>query len=303
MLRNEDSEFSSPPASRTFWIRRLVPNWLLNIPFVIFHLLLLSLIWVQPTTTSLIICFVLYVVRMFGITAGYHRYFSHKAYKTSRGFQFVLAWIGACSLQKGPLWWASHHRDHHRHSDTQMDPHSPHTTSFWWSHVGWVLGEDFNDTTWRNIPDLKKYPELRMLDRLHWLPVFPLVAACYFIDGWAGVTWGFLLSTVILYHCTFFINSLNHLWGSRRFKTTDDSRNNFILAIVTLGEGWHNNHHHYQGSANQGFYWWEVDISYSALVVLSWFGIVWDLKRPKEKILNRDRIDQLTQEVTSVAGR
>jgi stearoyl-CoA desaturase (delta-9 desaturase) len=123
------------------------------------------------------------------------------------------------------------------------------------------------------------------------------------IDGWAGVTWGFLLSTVILYHCTFFINSLNHLWGSRRFKTTDDSRNNFILAIVTLGEGWHNNHHHYQGSANQGFYWWEVDISYSALVVLSWFGIVWDLKRPKEKILNRDRIDQLTQEVTSVAGR
>jgi stearoyl-CoA desaturase (delta-9 desaturase) len=240
---------------------------------------------------------------MFGITAGYHRYFSHKAYKTSRVFQFVLAWIGACSLQKGPLWWASHHRDHHRHSDTQMDPHSPHTTSFWWSHVGWVLGEDFNDTTWRNIPDLKKYPELRMLDRLHWLPVFPLVAACYLIDGWAGVTWGFLLSTVILYHCTFFINSLNHLWGSRRFKTTDDSRNNFILAIVTLGEGWHNNHHHYQGSANQGFYWWEVDISYSALVVLSWFGIVWDLKRPKEKILNRDRIDQLTQEVTSVAGR
>lgn len=276
--------------SSQFWIRRALPNWLLNMPFVIFHLLLVTLIWTKPTTTSLILCSLLYVIRMFGITAGYHRYFSHKAYKTSRFFQFVLAWIGAASLQKGPLWWASHHRDHHKHSDTSLDPHSPHTTSFWWSHVGWVLAEDHNDVTWRNIPDWTKYPELRFLDRMHWLPAIPTILLCYLVDGWSGVTWGFLLSTVLLYHCTFFINSLNHLWGSRRFQTTDDSRNNFILAVLTLGEGWHNNHHHYQGSVNQGFYWWEVDISYSVLYLLSKCGVVWDLRKPNNKVLNRDRI-------------
>jgi stearoyl-CoA desaturase (delta-9 desaturase) len=274
------------------WVRPVLPSWIMVVPFVFLHLALISLVWIPCTVTSLCLCVGLYAIRMFGITGGFHRYFAHRAYKTSRPFQFVLAWIGCSSMQKGPLWWASHHRDHHRHSDTEVDPHSPHTTSFWWSHVGWVLGNDFQQIVWKNIPDFKKYPELLWLDQFHWVPGLTTAIICYLIDGFSGLTWGFLLSTIILYHGTFTINSLCHLWGNRRFKTTDDSRNSLVLALVTLGEGWHNNHHHYQGSVNQGFYWWEIDISYCTLLGLSKLGLVWDLRKPTERALNSSRLDR-----------
>jgi len=266
---------------RASWL----PNWIKSGPFIGLHLALVAVFFVPVDTNALLLCAALYLVRMFGITAGYHRYFSHRAYKTGRIFQFILAWLGCSAMQKGPLWWAGHHREHHRHSDTPTDPHSPHETSFWWSHVGWILSEDHVDTPEGSVQDWSCFPELRWLDRNHWVPGILLAVACYLVGGWSGLVWGFVVSTLLVYHATFTINSLTHLFGSRRYATTDDSRNNFWLALLTLGEGWHNNHHHYQSSANQGFFWYEIDISYTTLRALSLFGLVWDLRKPGKKAL------------------
>ena len=222
---------------------------------------------------------------MFGITAGYHRYFSHRAYKTSRWFQFVLAWLGCSATQKGPLWWAANHRSHHKHSDTEQDPHSPVRHGVIWSHIGWIIFQPQDATDMHQVRDLSKYRELRLLEVFHWLPPLCLIGLCYLLDGWTGVVWGFIVSTVLLYHGTFLVNSACHIFGKRRFKTSDESKNNALVAILTLGEGWHNNHHHYQSSANQGFFWWEVDISYYILRVLKTAGLVWDLRKPPAKKL------------------
>jgi stearoyl-CoA desaturase (Delta-9 desaturase) len=226
-----------------------------------------------------------YVLRMWAITAGYHRYFSHRTFKTSRVFQFVMAWLGTSSMQNGPLWWASWHRRHHKYSDTPLDPHSPVQRGFWYSHFGWALDGKHGDPDLSNVRDLVRYPELVFLDKHKWLPIGAYIGACFAVAGWAGVVWGFSVSTVLLYHGTLFINSLGHVWGTRRYATGDQSRNNPLLAIITLGEGWHNNHHHHMNSARQGFFWWEVDVSYYALRILSWMGIVWAIREPTEKVL------------------
>ncbi len=276
------------------WTQRVgVPVWVTASPFIILHLCLVSVFFVDVTWQVLLLCAFNYVWRMFGITGGYHRYFAHRSYKTSRVFQFFLAWLGGSALQKGPLWWAAHHREHHRHSDTPIDPHSPHETSFWWSHMGWILSNEHTSTPWESIPDWADKWELRLLDRFHWVPGVCLGVACFLFAGWSGLVWGFLVSTILLYHGTFTINSLSHLFGSRRYATPDDSRNNFFLAILTLGEGWHNNHHHYQSSANQGFFWYEIDISYNILRAFSWFGLVWELRKPNEKALTHRLIKPL----------
>lgn len=260
------------------------PNWVKAIPFFALHAACFSVFFTSIHVVDWIMCGMFYVIRMFGITGAYHRYFAHKTYKTSRPFQFVLAWIGCSSLQKGPLWWAGHHRMHHRHSDTEDDVHSPITKTIWDAHVGWILKEENDVTHWHVLKDWTKYPELLWLNTWHWVPGILLGVATYFISlalggtGWGGVVVGFVLSTVLLYHGTFTINSLAHLYGSRRYETTDRSRNNFWLALITLGEGWHNNHHHYQNATRQGFYWWEIDITYYGLKMMSWLGIVWDLK-------------------------
>jgi stearoyl-CoA desaturase (delta-9 desaturase) len=259
--------------------------WVKATPFVLLHLALLSVFLVPVSAGALALCGAAYLLRMFGITAGYHRYFAHRAYKTSRVFQFVLAWLGCSALQKGPLWWAGHHREHHRHSDTPKDPHSPAETSFWWSHVGWILSTEHDETPAEDVADWTRYPELRWLDSFHWVPGIIQAVVCWLLLGWSGLVWGFVVSTVLVYHGTFTINSLSHLFGSRRYETHDDSRNNFWLALITLGEGWHNNHHHYQSSANQGFFWWEIDISYCMLLVLRCSGLVWDLRKPGAKAL------------------
>jgi stearoyl-CoA desaturase (delta-9 desaturase) len=262
------------------------PCWLKSAPFIVLHLALVAVFFVGVDWSVLVLCGLTYFWRMFGITGGYHRYFAHRAYKTSRVFQFALAWLGCSAMQKGPLWWAAHHRDHHRYSDTPKDPHSPYETSFWWSHVGWVLSSEHVETPWESIPDWSRYPELRWLDRNHWIPGLSLAGLCWLLAGWSGLVWGFVVSTILVYHATFTINSLSHLFGSRRYATNDDSRNNFLLALLTLGEGWHNNHHHYQSSVNQGFFWYEIDISYAVIWTLSWLGLTWDLRRPGQKALN-----------------
>ncbi len=234
---------------------------------------------------DLAVCAALYFVRMFAITAGYHRYFSHRAYKTSRVFQFLLALLGTTATQKGPLWWAAIHRRHHRESDGPKDVHSPVQRGFWWSHMGWVMSDEFEQYEPSEVKDLWKYPELRWLDRFHVVPVLLFIAATVAFGGLHGITWWYCMSTALLLHGTFTINSLSHVWGHRRFATTDDSRNNFWLALITLGEGWHNNHHRYMHTANQGFYWWQVDISYYILKALSFVGVTRDLRTPPKRIL------------------
>ena len=235
-----------------------------------------------------------YVVRMFAITAVYHRYFAHRSYKTSRIFQFLLAFLGTTATQKGPLWWASTHRTHHKYSDTPRDVHSPLQRGIWYAHMGWWLGREHEETNVSQIKDFAKYPELRWLDRWHVVGVVACMALAWVIRGFDGFLWGYVVSTCLLMHGTFFINSLAHVWGSRRYATTDTSRNNFWLALITLGEGWHNNHHHYMNSANQGFFWWEVDVSYYILRALSAVGLVWDLRKPPAHALTRDLIQVTT---------
>jgi stearoyl-CoA desaturase (Delta-9 desaturase) len=217
---------------------------------------------------------------MFWVTIGYHRYFSHRAFKTSRPFQLVTAFFAMTSAQKGVLWWAAHHRDHHKYSDGPLDLHSPSQSGFWWSHVGWILSDRFNATKLDRIRDFARYPELRWLNRWYLVPPAVYLLALWLAGGLPILIWGGVIGTILLWHGSFTINSLAHLFGSRRYDTPDGSRNNWLLALLTCGEGWHNNHHHYQSTANQGWFWWQVDASYYGLKLLHWSRLVWDLRTP-----------------------
>ncbi len=248
------------------------------IPFVVLHAAAL-LVFTVPFKWSLVAWFMgSYYLRMFGVTGGYHRYFSHRSFKLNRFWQFCLAFLAQTSGQKGILWWAAHHRDHHLYSDRKEDLHSPVHEGFWWSHLGWILSDEYDDYDPRRIADFSRFPELRWLNRFHLLPTVIYGAAVYLAGGWDAFFWGFCLATVALYHGTFLINSLSHIWGTRRFATPDESRNNFVLAVVTMGEGWHNNHHYFMSSVRQGIRWWEVDLTYYLLRVLSWLGVARDLR-------------------------
>jgi len=272
------------------------------IPFILLHLACLAVFWVGVSATALAVFALSYLVRMFAITAFYHRYFSHRAFRTSRLVQFVFALICAATTQRGPLWWAAHHRRHHKCADRLGDPHTPRKGLFW-SHMGWFLSRAHFATEWRQIPDLARYPELRWLDRFDFaVPVLFAVALfglgellAYFApglgtSGWQLLVWGYFVATVALIHVTLTINSLAHRFGRRRFDTPDQSRNNIWLALLTLGEGWHNNHHHYPGSARQGFFWWELDISYLVLRVMERLRLVRDLKPVPAGILGFRRV-------------
>jgi stearoyl-CoA desaturase (delta-9 desaturase) len=276
---------ATPEPAKAFWSATRFFN-LLGIGAI--HIGVLIAFYRGPTVKLVALAVALYVLRMFAITAGYHRYFSHRSYKTSRVFQFLLALLGTSATQKGPLWWASTHRVHHKHSDTVRDPHSPRQWGLWHAHMGWWMEPEHEDAPLSLITDFAKYPELVWLDRWHWVGVFALMAITGAF-GFDAYLWGYVVSTAFLMHGTFTINSLSHVFGSRRFATSDDSRNNPFLALITLGEGWHNNHHHYQSSCRQGFYWYELDISYMALKALSWVGLVWDLRAPPQRILDEGR--------------
>ena len=269
--------------------------------FILIHLSLALTLWCGVSLTALMACAAFFLLRMFAITAGYHRLFSHRSYSTSRTFQFLLGIVGAASVQRGPLWWAANHRHHHRHSDTEEDIHSPGIRGVWWAHLGWVLSpEDRTDPAL--VKDLSIYPELRLLDRFHYIPPLLLLGGTFVLgvlinrhfpglgtSGFQLMVWGALVSTVVLYHGTFAINSLAHMFGTQRFKTNDQSRNSLLLALLTLGEGWHNNHHRYPGSERQGFYWWEIDITHYVLKLLAALNIVWDLRSPPARIYEEAR--------------
>ncbi len=267
-------------------------NRITSIPFWLLHLLPLLAIFTGVSVKAVILCVVLYYGRMFFITAGYHRYFSHRSYRLNRFWQFVMAFGGTTAAQKGPLWWAAHHRDHHRFSDSAQDVHSPTQRGFFWSHVGWILCDKYADTEFDRIRDFAKYPELVFLNKRDWIGPWVLGIACYLIAGWSGLLIGFFLSTVLLWHATFTVNSLAHVMGRRRYATEDTSRNSALIALLTMGEGWHNNHHYYQASARQGFFWWEIDMSYYLLKLGSRLGIVHNLRTPPARVLDSNRVDR-----------
>jgi stearoyl-CoA desaturase (Delta-9 desaturase) len=260
-----------------------------TLPFILVHLACFAAIWSGITWQAVALGIGLYWLRIFAIGAGYHRLFSHKAYSTSRVFQFILAFIAQSSAQKSVLWWASKHRHHHLHSDTERDVHSPRHKGFLYSHVGWIFTPKHEATDLTKVADLAKYPELMWLHRFELVPAIVLAILCFLIAGWPGLVVGFLWSTVAVYHGTFCINSLAHVRGSKRYVTGDDSRNNWLLALFTMGEGWHNNHHAYQSSVRQGFRWWEIDPTFYILKALSWVGVVWDLKTPPESVLRNEQ--------------
>jgi stearoyl-CoA desaturase (delta-9 desaturase) len=268
-------------------------DWAGLIPYSMIHLLCFGVFFVGISPIAVAVAAGLYFFRMFAVTAFYHRYFSHRTFKTSRGFQFAAAVMGNSCVQRGPIWWAAHHRHHHRYSDHEGDIHSPHQDGFFWSHMGWITTRENAQTNWKMVRDLAQYPELRWIDKHHGIVPLLLAAGLFGLgallervapglhtNGWQMFIWGFCVSTTVLYHAVYTINSLAHKIGGRRYQTRDDSRNNFFLALLTFGEGWHNNHHFYPGSTRQGFYWWEVDITYYLLVALSWTGLVWDLRSP-----------------------
>jgi len=249
------------------------------------HAACLLAFYTGVTWSAFLVCVTLYWLCMFGITAGYHRYFAHRSFKTGRVFQFVLALLGTLSVQKGVLWWAANHRVHHRFSDQEGDVHSPVQRGLWWSHVGWILVEDHEATLVDRIPDMAGYPELRWLNEHFLVPPVAMAVALLLTGGLTWLVWGFFVCITLVWHSTFAINSIAHTFGSRRYATADQSRNNFWLALLTMGEGWHNNHHRYMSSVRQGFFWWEIDASYYVLVALSWLGVVWDLRQPPRHVI------------------
>ena len=278
-------------------------DWFRIIPFVVMHLMCLAVVWVGWSWFAVLTAIGLYFIRMFAITGFYHRYFSHNSFKTNRFWQFIFAVIGNSSVQRGPLWWAAHHRHHHRYADTKKDIHSPSQHGFIWSHIGWLTSPANFPTKIQYVKDWARYPELRWINRFD--IVVPILLAVFLYaggnllaihaprfetDGPQMLVWGFFISSVVLFHGTVTINSFDHMFGSRRYDTPDTSRNNVLLALITLGEGWHNNHHHYAVSARQGFYWWEIDITFYLLKILSWLGIIRDLRGLPENLRSQNRV-------------
>ena len=278
-------------------------DWIRSIPFIALHLMCLGIIFVGWSLAAVAVAISLYFARMFFVTGFYHRYFSHKTFKTSRFMQLVLALLGTSCTQKGPLWWAANHRLHHKHSDGPEDPHSPHQHGFFWSHIGWITDRRNFPTRVSLVPDLASFRELRFLDRFDLLVPILMASSLFVVgeflrlrfpasgtSGWQMLIWGFFVSTVVLFHGSCMINSVAHLIGKKKYDTGDESGNSFFLAFFTLGEGWHNNHHHYPATARQGFFWWELDITYYLLKIMSWLGLIWDLRPVPEQV--RARIPQ-----------
>jgi stearoyl-CoA desaturase (Delta-9 desaturase) len=263
-------------------------KWRTSLPFIAVHLVPLAIFFTGVTTRAVLLFAGCYAVRLLCITAGYHRYFSHRSYRVSRPVQFLLALVGSSAAQKGPLWWAGEHRLHHRYVDGERDPHTP-AKGFWFAHVGWILTERNSTTDFDLVKDLACYPELRFVDRYDWIGPWALALFCLAVGGWSGLVVGFFLSTVVLWHVTFAVNSVGHVFGRRRYDTADTSRNSFLLALLTGGEGWHNNHHRYPPSARQGFRWWQFDATWLTLRALALVRVVHDLKVPSAAILH-DRL-------------
>ena len=294
---DSDNVSDDPRLSASGPVRTEYDRW---IPFLFLHLGCFGVIFTGTSLFAVTTCLVLYCIRMFAITGFYHRYFSHRSFKASRIAQAFFAILGLTAMQRGPLWWAAHHRAHHKEADRDNDPHSPVVRGFLWSHLGWLTATKNMPTDYSKVPDFSKYPELRFLNRFDWLIPLLLFIGLYGLgqylqgampqfqnNGLQLIVWGFFISTTILFHATCSINSFAHMSGYRRFDIPDDSRNNPILALVTFGEGWHNNHHRYSNSVRQGFVWWELDITYLILLCMSKIGLIYDLQPVPDAVMRK----------------
>ena len=259
-------------------------------PYAAVHLACLFVFVVGVSWFALAVSVVVYMLRGFGITGFYHRKFSHHAFKTGRVVQFAGAWLGTSAAQGGPLWWVAHHRRHHRVSDQEGDIHSPKVEGFGIAHHGWLTRSAADPTHMDEVADLAVYPELRWLDRNSHLPILATAFGLFFagiaigrIFPWSGtngpqlVIWAFFINTVLLWHVTFAVNSVCHRWGKRHHNTSDDSRNNWVIGILGLGEGWHNNHHRFPGTSRHGFKRTQLDFTHMVLRALARMGLASDL--------------------------
>jgi stearoyl-CoA desaturase (delta-9 desaturase) len=282
------------PEDRKVSHLRLAPFWAM-------HAACLMVFWVGASKIAVAVAAGLYFARMFAITGWFHRYFSHRTFKTGRVVQFLFALLGNSAAQRGALHWAAHHRNHHRFSDQAEDPHSPRQEGFWISHMLWFGKREHATCLSRKVKDFARYPELLFMERFDFIVPLALGFATLALgwelgrhapglhtNGMQMLVWGFFISTVALWHGTFSINSLGHILGRRRYATTDDSKNSLLLALITLGEGWHNNHHHYANTVRQGFRWWEIDVSFYLLWAMSKAGLVWGLKPVPRHVLQGD---------------
>ena len=271
------------------------------IPFAAIHLGCFVALWTGVSAAAAAVAVGLYAFRVFALTAFYHRYFSHRSFKTNRFWQFVFAVWGMTAVQRGPLWWAAHHRRHHLHADTEEDAHSP-LKGVIWSHFGWFTCSRNFATNYGAVPDFARYPELVWLNRMDWVVPVLFFTGLWFFGDWAAtarpewgttglqmMVWGGCISTVAVYHATFCVNSLCHLFGTRRYDNDEQSRNNWLVALLTFGEGWHNNHHRYPAAARQGFRWWELDVTYQILRLMSLLRIVHDLKPVPQRVLDEGK--------------
>jgi stearoyl-CoA desaturase (delta-9 desaturase) len=260
-----------------------------------FHIACFAFIYTGVSFVAVMTAFAMYVIRGIGVTGGYHRLLAHRAFKTSRFVQFLFALAGSLAVQGGPIWWVSHHRSHHRDTDTDEDIHSPVTRGMWKAHMGWMITDEAFNENGANSRDLHKFAELKFLQRYYvWLVVLEMIGLFGFGSIWAWVfpesgtsglqmlVWGFFISTVFTWHVTFMVNSVCHRYGSQPYDTKDASTNNVFVGVLGFGEGWHNNHHYYPNSARHGLRWWQLDTTWWLIRLLQVLGIVSEPKLPKE---------------------
>ena len=243
--------------------------------------------------------------RALGLTLIFHRYLAHRAFQMNRVARFVWAFIGTAAMQKGPLWWAGHHVNHHRYADRDGDPHSPSVSGFYYAHIGWFLNDTRHDQLPPSNPvirDFSKDFEIAWLERFFVVPPLLLAIAMFLAGGLPWLVWGFCVPTVTLAHSTFAINTINHMFGSRRFETLDASRNNLLTAFFAVGEGWHNNHHRYQRAARNGFYWWEFDPTWYVIRAMAAVGLVWGIQSVPTRIYEEARVVKAARASKPVAS-
>lgn len=267
-------------------------NWTNIIAFGLFHLGAIAALFVFTWPALAIALFLYWMCTGLGISMGYHRLHTHRSYQVPVALEYFFAVCGTLTLEGGPIFWVSTHRIHHQKSDLPGDPHSPRDGG-WWAHMGWLLvGKSKHSDTRlmaQYAPDLTRDRFYVWLDRYHWVPLIVMGVVLFGMGGVPFVLWGIFLRVVIGLHVTWMVNSVTHMWGSRRFNTRDDSRNNWWLALISSGEGWHNNHHAHPTSARHGLAWYEFDLSWIQIQILQYFGIAKSVRVAKVNSAHSER--------------
>jgi fatty-acid desaturase len=275
-------------------------NWLTTMFMVIFHIGAIAALFMFSWKALFVGLFFYWVAGSLGIGMCYHRLLTHRGYKCPKWVEYFLTVCATLALEGGPIFWVATHRVHHQLSDKPGDPHSPRDGGFW-AHMGWILtGKTFHNKSvdlLAYVPDLRKNKFHLWISEYHWVPMVVLGFVLLAIGGWRFVMWGIFLRTVLLLHATWFVNSATHMWGSKRFTTTDDSRNLWWVAYISFGEGWHNNHHAHPQSARHGLAWYEIDLNWYGIKTLEFFGLAWDVKLPK---LGAARVPQIAKPKVTV---